>query len=142
MSIFFPGDGSQPQTVSKANVYRASTTGVEMQFTGPKDDKQINIARARIWIVDVIFDKQINAEESLLIWSGLDSNMRLEQRDFTARSAVVTIVPNGSPVNENKPTEPINPKGLLELRVVKRTSFSQDMLTRPSPTPHTATSPH
>src|SRR3954467_8033922 len=32
ISLFFPGDGSEPQSVSKANIYRAATMAVEMQF--------------------------------------------------------------------------------------------------------------
>lgn len=136
MVLFFPGDGSEPQAVSKANIYRASTMGIEMQFTTPKDDKQINVSKGRVWVVDLIFDKQIDAENMLFVGSGLDSNVRLEIRDFTGRSAVVLIAPNEL-LNKANPSEPINPKGVLELKAITRTSFSPDNLRPPSPTPTT-----
>jgi hypothetical protein len=142
MKLFFPGDGSEPQTVSKANIYRVTAMGVEMDFTAPKSDKEINIAKARAWIVQLIFEKEINAENMQIVYGGgLGPNMRLERKDFTNRSAVVVIVPIPA-FNDTNPTEPINPKGMLELQAVRRVVTTPDNLTPPSATPHKATSPH
>lgn len=136
LQLFFAGDGGLPQTVSKANIYRAYTMEMVSQFTSPKSDKEVDVARTHVWVVGLIFDKEINAENSLLSVSGLDdAEMNMEIRDFTARSATIIISPK-EPINQSRPGKPLNPKGFLDVHTIKRTASSAtQMFMQPSPTP-------
>jgi hypothetical protein len=96
---------------------------VNMQFTSPKDEKLVNIATGRVWVVGIIFDREIEAEKMVLSADGLGQDTIIDIRDFTGRSATVIVEPKQL-FNPNDPNNPINPKGLLEIRAEKRTSNS------------------
>ena len=119
LTLFFPDDGTEPQPVNKANIYRAATMIVEMQMTSPKNEKEILIGKARVWIVTLVFEKEINTEQKVLQAKPPSPDVRTEIREFSARSATVLLEPRNA-LNPKDPTTPIMPKGYLQIEVIKR----------------------
>jgi hypothetical protein len=131
MKLFFPDTEGDPTEVSKSNIYRGAVMGAHMQATTPKDEKQVNVADVVFWQVNLIFDKEVDAENSVLEAKGLTTDVRLEIREFNRRSAFVAIIPA-------KPGA--FPKGMLEISVKHRTA-NYHFVTQPSPTPNKEASP-
>lgn len=114
-SLYFAGDGSEPVAVAKANLYRLSHFQASMQATMPKDAENVLRADVRFWQVNLVFDKEIDADNSVLSVSGLTKESHIEVKDFNTFVAI-------TPATSDIANLPFQPKGLLEIVVVKRTT--------------------
>lgn len=117
-SLFFPGDGSDPTNVSKSNVYRLSHFQASMQATIPKDNESVLKADVRFWQVNLVFDKEVDADNSILSVGGLTNESHIEIKDFNRRGALVVITPATTEISGAS----IQPKGMLEIVVKDRTT--------------------